>query len=204
MIKNIIFDVAGVLVDFKWKERFKELGVPEEEIEPLAAATLNSRVWPEFDRGVWSDDEVLLGLIKDAPEKEQWIRLIWDRVSVSVTCRSYTRPWIRFLKEQGYHVYLLSNWPGKIYDERAEELSFEKETDGAIFSYRVKMIKPDREIYEKVLSEYGLKAEECVFIDDTKINLPVPESMGIHTIQFVQYEQVVKDLEKLGVPAFLP
>ena len=46
------------------------------------------------------------------------------------------------------------------------EYPYEKKTDGGILSYKVKMTKPDPKIYELLLSEYNLKADECIFIED--------------------------------------
>lgn len=71
--------------------------------------------------------------------------------------------------------------------------------DGGILSYRDKLIKPQREIYQLLLERYGLKAEESVFLDDTEKNLSGAEKLGIRTILFQSREQAVEDLEKLGV-----
>ena len=71
--------------------------------------------------------------------------------------------------------------------------------DGGILSYRDKVIKPDAAIYELLLNRYGLKAEECVFLDDTEKNLVTAGEMGIHTILFQDRGQAVKELAALGV-----
>ena len=61
------------------------------------------------------------------------------------------------------------------------------------------MIKPQREIYQLLLDRYGLKAQECVFLDDTEKNLPTAEELGIRTVLFQDREQAVSALKKLGV-----
>ena len=61
------------------------------------------------------------------------------------------------------------------------------------------MIKPDPAFYNLLLSTYNLKAEECVFIDDTPKNIKAGEDLGIKGIVYKDLEQVKKDLAALGV-----
>ena len=72
-------------------------------------------------------------------------------------------------------------------------------TDGAIFSYTVKQIKPDLEIYETLLNQYRLKPDECVFIDDRMENIEGAEKAGIHGICFETIGQVKEDLKKYNI-----
>ena len=80
-----------------------------------------------------------------------------------------------------------------------EALDFIPYTDGGILSYEVKLIKPEREIYEMLLSRYDLKAEECVFVDDRKRNCEGAEKVGIKAILFENKEQVENELALLGI-----
>lgn len=72
-------------------------------------------------------------------------------------------------------------------------------TDGAIFSYTVRQIKPDLEIYETLLNQYRLKPDECVFIDDRMENIEGAKKAGIHGICFETIEQVKEDLKKYNI-----
>lgn len=198
-MKNVILDVAGVLIDFPWRKRFLELGIPENRVESLANATLCSDAWAHFDAGVWTDEKVLSEMKRNAPGEEGYVQLIWDHVSAAVVTREYAHAWISHLKKQGLGVYILSNYPGKIYEECKDRLTFEYDADGVVWSYRVKMAKPHREIYEYMLDTFHLLASECVFVDDTAINLIEPEKMGIKTIHFKTFSQVQDELELLGI-----
>ena len=62
------------------------------------------------------------------------------------------------------------------------------------------VVKPYPEIYALLLTRYGLKAEETVFVDDTPKNLPGAEYYGIRTILFDSREQVLEELERMKVP----
>ncbi len=68
--------------------------------------------------------------------------------------------------------------------------------DGGILSYQDQLIKPSPEIYRLFLKRYGLKAEECVFIDDTQVNITAALAEGMEGILFVTLEQTKQELQK--------
>ena len=103
------------------------------------------------------------------------------------------------LKEAGYGVYYLSNFFQKADEDCKDLMGFLELTDGGILSYKDKVTKPDRQIYGLLLERFGLKAEECVFLDDTKKNIDGARAVGIHGILFHDREQAVAELQKLGV-----
>lgn len=201
MIKNIIFDIGNVLAGFTWRDFFAGFGCDEETIERLAAATVKDPMWNEIDRGAWSDKELLEGFIRNDPSLEKELRRVFENIHGIVVKYDYAIPWVLSLKEAGYRCYYLSNFSRKAHAECADALDFLKYMDGGILSYQDKLIKPDPKIYELLLDRFGLRAEECVFMDDTEKNLLQAEQLGIHTILFLDREQAVTELEKLGVQA---
>lgn len=201
MIKNIIFDIGNVLAGFTWRDFFAGFGYDEETIERLAAATVKDPMWNEIDRGAWSDKELLEGFIRNDPSLEKELRRIFENIHGIVVKYDYAIPWVVSLKEAGYRCYYLSNFSRKAHAECADALDFLEYMDGGILSYQDKLIKPDPKIYELLLDRFGLRAEECVFMDDTEKNLLQAEQLGIHTILFLDREQAVAELEKLGVQA---
>lgn len=199
MIRNIIFDIGNVLADFCWEAFYKGFGYEGEVLERLGKATVKSPVWSEVDRGVWSEEELVEGFIRNDPDMEPEIRRIFQNVHGMVARREYAVPWIRSLQEAGYHCYYLSNFSYKAHTECADALDFLEYMDGGILSYQDKVVKPQREIYQLLLDRYGLKAQECVFLDDTEKNLPMAEELGIKTILFRDREQALEELKGLGV-----
>lgn len=198
MIRNIIFDIGNVLTDFRWKEFLADKGFDREMIARIAAATVNSSVWCEFDRGVWTDEQILETFIKNAPDIEEELHRAFDNVEGMVTIREYAIPWLQELKAKGYRVWYLSNFSRKAEVECADCLAFMPYMDGGILSYQDKLIKPDPAIYELLLRRYDLKADESVFLDDTLVNVEAAEKAGIHGIHFVSKEQAEEELRKLG------
>lgn len=197
MIKNIIFDVGMVLVDFCWEKVMHKLGFSGELFERLADATVRSKAWRDYDRSLISDEEVLAALIANAPELEDKIRLFWDHTADTIACYPYAEEWIRSIREKGYRCYILSNYSERTYDLTREELPFLELMDGVIFSWQVKQIKPEPDIYRTLLERYQLKPEECVFLDDSPDNVNAARSVGMHAIHFTGKEMAEKELEKL-------
>lgn len=202
MITTIIFDIGNVLVDFCWEPYFKSFGFSEEIFEKLSEATVHTPDWAELDRGVLTEEEVIQRFIRRAPELEVEIRRVFENVSGILHLRDYAVSWIQRLKKEGYRVLVLSNFPEKMLRDCAEDMIFLKETDGGILSYQEKLIKPMPAIYWTLLDRYGLEAEECVFIDDTPVNIEAARRLGIHGIIFESQDQVEKELAQFFIDRF--
>lgn len=201
MIKNIIFDIGNVLADFRWRAFLQEKGFSEAMINRIAAATVEHPVWSELDRGAWSEEQLMEAFVANDPEIEREIREAFGNMSGMVTLRDYALDWVKELKAKGYGVYYLSNFGKKVEAECADSLAFLPLMDGGILSYQDQLIKPDAAIYELLLNRYDLRAEECVFLDDTQKNVDGAENCGIHGICFQTKQQAQEELRKLGVEA---
>lgn len=200
MIKNIVLDVGRVLVAWQPNELMKDLGFSDAIVADLMEALFASGVWNETDRGVLSDEEFLKLAVDKAPEYEQEIIQFWNNLDKAIWQFSYARKWIRAMKKAGYQVYILSNYGSWTYEKTREDaLNFLEDVDGAVFSYQVKMLKPDAEIYNALLAKYGLLAEESVFLDDLPANIEGAKAVGMHGIVFTGLEDALIKLEKLGV-----
>ncbi len=199
MIKNIIFDIGNVLMPFGYRPFFESFGYDGETVERLAKATAQSPDWNELDRGVLPYEEVLGRFIQNDPQLEDIIRRVFADLHGILSVYDYTESWIQQLKEAGYGVYYLSNFFQKADEDCKELMGFLELMDGGILSYKDKMTKPDRQIYELLLTRYGLKAGECVFLDDTEKNIIGARAVGIHGILFQDKQKAVEELQKLGV-----
>ena len=199
MIKTIIFDIGNVLVGFDWKGYIEKFGYTEEVNERICSATVLSPQWDEFDRGSMSDGEIIQKFVDNDPEIEMEIRKICENIKHMLTKKEYAIPWIKELKEKGYQVLYLSNFSKKAEKECAHVLDFLPYMDGGIMSYKYHLIKPQPEIYQVLLKEYNLVAEECVFLDDRQDNCEAAQKQGIHAIVFTTREDALQQLAKLGV-----
>ena len=200
MITTIIFDMGMVLIDFRWRALYHEMGITGERFEKMAAATVMNPVWNEFDRGVWSDEMMLEAFVKNAPELEPELRdLMYNRFTELLKKYDYTDEWLDRLKAKGYKIYILSNFSRKGFEDCADELDYVSKADGAVISYKVRMIKPDPEIYRYLLDTYDIDPKEAVFIDDNADNIAGAKKFGITGILFTDKKSADEELAKLGV-----
>lgn len=98
-----------------------------------------------------------------------------------------------------YQVGLLSNLTPEMRDNIREKHNLENFFDIQVYSCdsAVQAIKPDKKPYEVILEKIGLKAQECLFIDNSKKNIEAAENLGFQTILFLNPKQVLKELSIL-------
>ena len=193
MIRNIIFDIGHVLVGFEWESFVREL-FDEETARAVTRAIFESGYWAELDRGVLSEEEVLEGFFSAEPNYHDEILEAYEKVGACVKRRSWVIPWIKSLKQQGYRIFFLSNYSEQLMRKNPEALDFLEHMDGGVFSCDVKLLKPDARIYETLLEKYGLKAEECLFLDDREDNVLAAQRLGMHAIRFQSEDQAKQDI----------
>lgn len=198
MIKAIIFDMGGVVLKVREEEirkRFCELlGVEERAFKELFDKHLNELMIgkmpvSEFSRLV----EKQFG-VREVEEKwEQSYRgVLFIREEVMEIAKG--------LKKR-YVVGVISNVLDMIVRMNREDGLY-KPFEPVILSCEVGLRKPGKGIFELALKKLGLKAEECVFMDDREENLEEPKEMGFHVIHFKDARQLEKELERLGVELY--
>ena len=197
MIKNIILDIGDVLVKSNYHDFFIGKGYDEQQAQRLAKATFYTPAWKELDRGKWDFQRIVKEFVKNDPEMEPALTTVFDDMSKFIVVYPYAEEWIRSLKDRGLKVYCLSNISDKICRDCAEELEFLRYADGRVFSYEERLIKPNPEIYRRLLDKFGLIAEESVFIDDIEQNVTAAKALGLQGITFLSHEQADNEIEKL-------
>lgn len=110
-----------------------------------------------------------------------------------------TRGIVERLRKNGYRLGILSVNSKEWVDYFEENFNFHKLFDLRMYSYEVAVSKPDREAYELFLKKSNSTSEECIFIDDSEINLISARQIGMETIQFLTAKQLESDLKKLHI-----
>lgn len=195
MIKNIVFDVGMVLIDFCWAQHCRNLGFSEDIIKAFDANMISSEYWDLMDEGLISEQDAILQFIKAMPQYKEQIELFWSKPEGFVEEYPYAAPMIQQLKKKGYKVYLLSNYPLGMYRVHWPTFSFFKEVDGYIVSAQECMKKPDERIYRLLCDRYQIKAEECLFVDDRQVNVDAAISVGMESVLFQGYDKLMKYLK---------
>ncbi len=123
---------------------------------------------------------------------EHWKDSIGDAIAGSVEI-------LKRLKQVGYPLYGLSNWSAETFPYAREKYDFFDLFDDMIISADVGYVKPEAEIYHRLLEKIGRPAGECLFIDDSLENIRQAKALGFVTIHFASPEQLEHDLTHLGI-----
>jgi len=201
MIKNIIFDVGNVLVDFRYHDYMLQLGFSDDAVKVIEKKLIgNDALWSQLDYGREPEEETIRKMIGEVPGYEKYVDTFFSNIIDIVETYPYTVSWIKELKSKGYGVYILSNYPPKwwtLHDK--ERFGFTHLVDGMVVSGFVNTVKPEKEIYECLLKKYDLNPDECLFFDDRKKNIDGAKAAGIHGYVFTTYEDAVEYLKSIGI-----
>ena len=190
MIRNMVFDIGNVLMDFRWKEYMRSLfGENEALIQTINQGIWHNGCWAAMDKGEMDGAATLRSAVAFAPQYEKEIKLTLDRVAHAFHKFEYSIPWIQELKRMGLNVYYLSNYSAFSVAANPDVLNFIPYMDGGVFSFEVKAVKPEPEIYRCLCEKFGLKPEECLFTDDVPANVKGAQACGFQGIVFEGYEK---------------
>ena len=195
MIKNVVLDMGNVLFNFDPEVPLQEFCSSEEEKEIVRKELFHGPEWKMADRGVIKDKDRFELIKGRVPEKYHGaLRNCADHWDICMNPLSGAREFCEFIKEKGYGIYILSNASDLFYEyfPRLLPLSF---FNGVFVSADYKLLKPEVKIFETFLEKYGLKGEECLFVDDLQVNVDGAEKAGMQGYQFKNdYEAVKKFL----------
>lgn len=196
MVKNIIFDIGNVLLQFNPLDYLKIM-FNDDKIESLVYKEIfQSKEWVHLDRGTLTQDEAVKAISQRNPNYEVHIKKCMDNWIDILTPIEGTIQIVNELKEKGFKLYLLSNFHSLAFENIYSKYDFFKYFDGGVISYKENLIKPETEIYTKLLDTYGLNAKECLFIDDTLVNTEAADRLDFNTIHFSNCETLEDDLHK--------
>ncbi len=181
MIRNIVFDMGMVLIEFAPMNACRHFTENEPDAVAVAEALFDSHEWVLVDRGAISEEALLRAAqerLKTQAQKEAAAQCLLHWHEYTLTPKKGMEQLVKMIKDSGCGLYLLSNTSTRIHDFK-HIIPGITLFDGAIFSAEEKCGKPDREIYEKLFRKYALKPEECFFIDDVQANIEGAKSCGM-------------------------
>ncbi len=201
-LKVVILDYGEVLCHRPSGEEFDRLAkVFDADKNSFTALWDKNR--GAFDRGDISAEAYWLTLAEDAGVKVDAKQLAqvceWD-IKMWGNANQEMVSWLRRLHQGGIKTGLLSNIHPAMISYLRENFEWLELFDFKTFSAEVRLIKPDRAIYEHTLRGLGVTAQETLFVDDREINVNAAREMGIHALQFRSIEQLRKDLAAIGFP----
>lgn len=200
MIKNIVFDMGGVLIQWNPDDLLTRHHVNEQERKVLMENLFHNWKWSLLDAGYYNEQQLVDEVCPLIPEKLRPIvrDIVMDFGRDNVPVMPGMPQLVKRLKDNGYKIYLLSN-AGPRHHEYWCKVEGHEYFDGVFVSALYKMIKPERIIYKTMLETFKIKAEESVFIDDMPINCTGAFLSGITPINFKGTDNLIAELTKIGV-----
>ena len=204
-IKNIIFDLGGVVLDIDENIVYKELEKMGISTSELAHSKEFMDIMSKFDTGIYTaptfrkKTKAILGQEKMTDQK---FDSIWNSMLLDIP-----RERIAALEQirKHYKIFLMSNSNEIHYDLYVRDLQlrfgyneFDELFNKSYFSFAEHLEKPNPRFFELILDHEHLLPEETLFIDDTAENIMVAKSLGINTYR-ISREELVRNLFENGV-----
>lgn len=202
-IKNVVFDLGGVMINYNPRQFIADLGYDKEKGDVLCDAIFHDPAWVDMDRGINTTYHMAVEkFVEHHPELEFEIRDFfkpnWMEVyKVKEDTEQILYNWVA----QRCDIYILTNYAADGFEYVWNKFPFFRKAKGAVCSSLVHCIKPEPEIYQILLDRYGLVPEETVFIDDYPPNIEAAEKLGIHGFVFTNPTDIRNRLVELGVEA---
>ena len=200
MIRNIIFDLGGVVVEYSPREFLVDHFLNERLENILYDITFGSEEWLRLDAGELTRDEANEIIRQKGAEigRKYEVDVILNDWYDMLRTKEDTVQLMKRLKANGYSLYYLSNISSDVL-ELLSARKFWKLFDGGVASCEAGITKPDRPIYRKLLDDYHLKPSECVFTDDVKINAAAASDVGVLGVHFRNARVFARSLAAHGV-----
>lgn len=180
MIRNLIFDFGRVLVHFEPDDILSPYIPDPADRAAVVPVAFDRRYWSRLDDGTLTEEELISLAAPTLPERLREpmaaALLNWYRHLPPVNGMDEMIG--RLKAEFGVPTYLLSNISRK-FTEHTDLFPVLRKMDGCVFSAQAGIVKPSREIFAYTCEKFGLKPEECVFVDDSSRNIAGAEAFGI-------------------------
>lgn len=202
MIKNIIFDIGNVILDFNIDRVLNEFSDSKDEQEFINKNIIESPEWlgnALIDTGYLTRDDAIK-IVQDRTNhsNDKLIIDFWKNYNKFAKIDERVLNLIKKLKTNNYRIYLLSNINPYTHELVKKSGLFEI-VDGYVLSYKEHMIKPYKSIYNTLLKRYNLKPEESVFIDDNEKNIITGNLLGIISkkVEPDNYDSIINVVKEL-------
>ncbi len=195
MIKNIIFDIGGVIFDDKNNNLVNKFNITKTKANEISKIAFGEN-FNDSMLGLVSANEYIRDMKKRYPD-------IKDELEYLLTPTYYHETFplkedvykiIIELYNQGYNLYILTNNTKVSYDYVRSKINLNY-FKGIVCSYEEHLIKPDPNIYKLILNRYNLNIDETIFFDDNHQNVVSANHIGLKSIEFKQANDIINSLK---------
>lgn len=200
-VKNIIFDLGGVLIDWNPEYVYLEVFKRDKKKMQWFFDEICTMEWNENQDAGYPLQQATEDRVKMFPQYEEWIRMYYGRweemlgeaIKDTVTILN------QLLINPDFRVVALTNWSEETFQVALSRFDFLHRFEGIVVSGTEKTRKPFPEIYQLTLDRYDFKAQECLFIDDNLRNIEAALAMDIQTIHFKNPNDLKYNLKQMGI-----
>lgn len=200
-INAIIFDLGGVLVDWKPEYVYRKAFNGDEEKVQWFLSTVCTPQWnmeQDAGRTIKEGEQIK---IDEFPEYKKQIQLFyndWEYMFSGPIIESVEL--FKNLKaSKKYKIYALTNWSAEKWDIAVELFPFFNDFDGVVVSGQEKTRKPYPKIYTILINRYSITPEKAIFIDDNEENIVAAKKLKFQAIHYKTHPQLVKSLRSLQI-----
>ncbi|MBK77734.1 MAG: HAD family hydrolase [Flavobacteriaceae bacterium] len=199
MIKNIIFDLGGVLID--WNPEYVYLDVFKGNKKKMNwfFKTICTEEWNLNQDAGYPLEKATNDLIKLHPNYKSYIEMYYGRWEDMLGGEIKKSVWILKKLILKFKVYALTNWSAETFPVALNRFKFLESFNDIIVSGKEKLIKPDPKIFELAIIRFKIKPSETLFIDDNLNNIISANNMNFITHHFKNPEQLLIDLNRKGI-----
>ncbi|MBI2499301.1 HAD-IA family hydrolase [Candidatus Woesearchaeota archaeon] len=202
MIKNIIFDIGGVLIT---KTKYNKLALTISKLIFKQNKVLReTNIQPKIKK-YWREWRVSKITEKEFFEKvKTTLHLKYPVFFIKkhlYSAHEIDYEILNLIKElkQNHKLYSLTNHAREWYNSQNKQVHFDKLFNGIVTSFDAKIAKPKIKIYKLLLNKYKLKPKETIFIDDQTENIVTARNLGIKSIHYKNIIQLKKELKKYDI-----
>ena len=200
MIKHVIFDLGGVLIDWDPRYLFKKVFDDESEMN-FFLSEVCSPAWNIQQDAGRSWQEAIRERTELYPKFENEIRMYYERWTEMLggVIEGSLQILNELQRKKGADIYALTNWSEETFGYAVERYDFLSSFHGIVVSGIVKKIKPDPDIYFHLANTFNIDLKSSLFIDDNEQNILTAKKLGMHVIHFSTPEQLKQELEQFKI-----
>ena len=204
MIKNIVFDLGGVIITLNFEQavrRFYDMGV--ENIRTYLDPFAQTGIFGDLESGKISAEDFRLKLSELAGCELSFADCLYAWKGFVEDVPRCNLDTLVALRQKGYRLILLSNTNPYMMswamspDFSGDGHALSDYFDACYLSYQCGIMKPDPAIFQLMLEKEGILPHETLFLDDGPRNVKVAATLGIQTYQPREGEDWTEKLKLL-------
>jgi 2-haloacid dehalogenase len=194
-----IFDLGGVVIDWNPRYLYRKLFDGNDRAMEHFLATVCTPSWNELQDGGRTFADACASLKATHPGETELIDAWFKRYDEMLAGEiPGTVEILTEMRSRGITLYALSNWSTETFPIALSRFECLKWFQGVLLSGEVRLLKPDRRIFEVFLKTFAIDPARAIYIDDRRANVEVAASFGMHGILFTDSRSLRAELMREG------